>query len=269
MGFDVEVRWNGHNLGPALLKRARPVMAEGIGKGLELSGLHWDRAMQRRFRKARIGPNLPGSIGRRTGSLGRALGYRVIPSQALGDVSARLFAAGVPHALAQQFGAEIKPIKAKRLALPGPANLTSAGVARKSNVRAWFDEYGARGEIALVPSRRTPGNTVVLWRPRRKWIHDDTGKASRGQFAWDDGLVKRGRIKRYGQEHKWEHWWTFANKVTLPGPNTTGTPSRLGFYETWNAQRADRAKLIQHHVQQALTRAKLTAYVSADSVEIV
>jgi hypothetical protein len=260
VGVDIEVRWNGHNLGPALLKRARPVMAEGIGKGLNLSAEHWRNGVSKRFGKARIGPNLPGSIGNRSNALRLSLGFRVVPGAegGLDGMRAVVFSAGVPYARAQQFGAVIKPVRAKRLALPGPANLTSAGVARKSNVRAWFEEFGASGQIALVPSKRTPGNTVVLWRPSN----------SSRRFAWDDGLVKRARVKAV-KPAPWQHWWTFASSVTLPGPKSTGGPSRLGFYETWNAQRADRAKLIQHHVQQALNRAKLTAYVSADSVEIV
>lgn len=241
MGGNIEVRWNGAKLGEALLRRARPVMAQGLGKGLEQATAHWDRAMQQRFRGYRsVGPHLPGSgIGNRSKRLRLSLGRRVVPGAdgGLEGLRAVMFSAGVPYARAQQFGAVIKPKSAKRLAIPGPANLTPAGVTRKSNARAWFEEAKKSGELALVPSRRTPGNTVVLWRKTAK--------------------------------SKWQHWWTLVKQVTLPGPKSTGGPSRLGFYETWAAQRSDRVKLIQHHVQQSLNRAKLTAYVSADSVEIV
>lgn len=259
MGFDIEVRWNGHNLGPALLKRARPVMAQGIGVGLDRSAQHWRNGVWARFGRVKIGPARADAIGNRSNALRNSLGFRVVSGQdgGLEGLRAVMFSAGVPYARAQQFGAVIRPKRAKRLAIPGPANLTAALDTRKSDVRAWFDEFGRTGEIALVPSRRTPGNTVVLWRPSNR------------RFEWDDGLVGRKRLKVKRKPAAWQHWWTLTKQVTLPGPKSTGGPSRLGFYETWRAQRADRAALVRHNVQQALNRAKLTAYVSADSVEIV
>jgi len=237
MGDQIEVAWDGEQLGQALLERVRPIMGQGLAKGLNQAALLWDAAMQKHIRKRTFGPQIQGTIGNRSGNLKKSLKFRVISSQKLEENRLVLFVAGARYARAQQYGATITPRNARRLAIPGPENLTGAGLTKTRSARAWFDEFKKTGQIALIRSRRTPGNTVVLWR----------------------------RTKRSA----WEHWWTLASKVTLPGPTTDGSPSRLQFFETYERQAKDRAAILQHTVTQALRASKIEGVLEGRSVRIL
>lgn len=230
------VTWDGQQLAGALLRKARPVLAQGVGIGFEKSAQYWDSAMQKRMGRGKGGI---GQLGRRTGRLGRSLGWRVKRGQRLDKVRLALFTAGVPYARAQQFGATITPRRAPALTIPGPANLTAAGVPRQPHFGTWmaFAERKEGAQVAIVPSRRTPGNRVVLYRPRK-------GSA-------------------------WKHYWTLAQRVVLPGPKTTGEESRLGFYETWAEQQSDRVEIIRAATQKVLNKAGLGREIKATSMRIV
>lgn len=240
MAADVTVVWNGSKLDDALLNVVRPAMADGLSRGLDRSARLWDRAMQQRMR--RKGGNStfgspPGTIGRRTGSLARSLNFRVQRGfdKKLSSVRLVLFTAGVPYARVQEYGAVIRPRRAKHLTIPGKANLTAAGVARKGSARSWFREFERTGDVAVVPSKTHRGTLVVLWRKTRR--------------------------------SKWQHWWTLVKQVTIKGPKTTGDKSRLGFRDTWDSQQDERAALIQREVQAAINGLKRG--IAVPKVEIV
>lgn len=216
---DISVEWFGDQLNTALAS-VRPALARGAGSGLKESGGRWDHAMQRRFKGGynRFGQP-PGTIASRTKRLRSGLAFRVTESDELDKVGISLLATGVPYARAQEYGAVIKPVKARVLTLPGQANLTPAGVTRKPSAREWFREYEGKGQIAII---KTPGgaSTVVLFRKTKR--------------------------------SKWEHWWTFVKKATIKGPKTTGDKSRLGFRDTWDEQRETRTEVMRKHVQKAV-----------------
>lgn len=238
MAYDARAQLVGQKIERALVDGVRASLAEGIGRGMKLSAEHWHGAMQRRFRRRPIGPTLPGSIHRRTGLLARSLGYRIQtgPSRRLADLRALLFVAGARYGRAQQYGAIIRPRRSKYLAIPGRANLTAAGVTRKSSARNWWREFEKAGEIIVVPSKTNPANRVVLWRKTKR--------------------------------SKWQHWWTLVKEATIPGPESTGSPSNLAFYETWNAQADDRVKLIRSEAQRSLNRAGLAVVVDVGKVKV-
>lgn len=242
MAADITVVWNGSKLDEALLKIVRPAMAAGLSKGLDRSARLWDRAMQQRFRRKGGSSTFntpPGTIGRRTGTLARSLNFRVQRGfdKKLSSVRLVLFTAGVRYARTQEYGAVIRPRRAKHLTIPGPANLTAAGVARKPSARAWFREFESKGDVAVVPSKKHRGTLVVLWRKTRR--------------------------------SKWQLWWTLVKQVTIKGPKTTGHKSRLGFRDTWDSQQRERAALIQRDVQKSLNGIKRGVGVALPKIEIV
>jgi len=136
----------------------------------------------------------------RTGQLRRSVTSKVTGG-GIDELKLSAASRGHPGALVQEHGARITPKRSKFLTIPGPDVMTAAGVARTS-FRSWMDQN--RGNIAFVKSKRTPGNLVVI------------------------GLTPRSRKFRK------KIAWVLSKGVTIPGPDTTGTPSNFGFMDTWD-----------------------------------
>lgn len=136
-------------------------------------------------------------LNTRSGQLRRSLRNRVTGSS-LSGMTLRLTSSGARHARIQERGGTITPSKARNLAIPLKAAKTPAGVARYTARRA-FEKF--RGKIWVGKSKR--GN-LLIFRKRGK-----TARSIRPLFV----LKKR---------------------VKLPGPDSDGSRSRLGFVDTWN-----------------------------------
>ena len=151
------------------------------------------------------GGNSPeGPLQNRSGTLRRSIFGRV-SGRRLNDLKATLFGGGRGasplYALAQEKGAVIRPVRASRLAIPIGENLTRAGNPRFPSAADFFRQFGSEGskQVFLVPSKRTPGNTVVMLR---------TGKDSAAPF------------------------FVLTDQVTIPGPESDGSKGRLQFVLT-------------------------------------
>lgn len=148
-----------------------------------------------------------GSITSRSGRLAGSLSYR-LGGSTIRDYELRMVSAGVPYAKTQEFGGVIRA-KKKFLTIPLASMKTAAGVAR-AGFREWLTQAKATGKVRWIPK----GNGfLIAWGPK-------DGKSS-------------------------DLYWKLQPFVTLPGPITTGSPSRLGFFDTWKAGEAKRASLFR------------------------
>ena len=191
------------NLEFTLKRRGRVVRPEDLFRGLDRSfGKHLFKNLRQSF--IRDGNEFTGELVStapvRTGQLRRSVKSKVTGTR-MDGLALRVASDGHPGALVQEHGARITPKRSKFLTIPGPDVMTAAGVAR-TNFRSWMDQN--RGRVAVVNSKRTPGNKVVF------------------------GLTPKSRKFRR------KIAWVLSKGVTIPGPDTTGTKSNFGFMDTWD-----------------------------------
>lgn len=177
------------------------------------AGAEHDRAMQARLRGG-------GTLKRRTGGLARAVGWRVDGDQ-VDNLTLTVYVAGRKDAKAHEYGARIRPVRSKYLTIPGPDNLTAAGVAREPSMRAFIERTKGFGTLRIFPSLRKQGTLLAVFFPNALQRKLATGA--------DLKRVNRGRKSNVGGQLM----WILKKQVTLPGPSTTGAASRLGFHDTW------------------------------------
>ena len=194
----------------ALPKETFALLKEAFQK----DGTEWDGAMQDRMRS---GQHLVVRSGRTRGSL-----FNGVQGRSLATLKFRAFSMGIPHALALERGAVIRPRTAKMLAIPGKDNLSPDGIRTHSSARDFIERHKKTVSFVRV---KGSDRVLVVWRPRGE---NRKKKKERGKIMFV--LVK---------------------KVIIPGPDTTGTVSKLGFFDTWDSLRTSR---VARHAE-ALTKA--------------
>lgn len=182
-------------------------------------GVNWEKGVQSRFEG--------GGLNSRTGALKRSMRSNVVGSN-LDSLTLRMESIGdLAHAKSQEFGGVIRPKNSKYLTIPTSFNKTAAGVT---------DFPSARALIAAHPDdtffRRTgKGRLFLFWKdPSKKAVVSRTRKFSDIRAG---GVAKGAAVPMF----------QLVKSVDLPGPRSVKhkRASRLGFYDTWNAQKTSRA----------------------------
>lgn len=214
---------------------------DGWGR-FKKSPKRFERALQRNFKKAFAdhGREFVGAmvltpgLRKRTSQLARSFGHKVSGSN-IDELRLSAFSAGAIHARAQEHGAVITPKRSKWLTIPGPDNKTGAGVARM-DARAWFAKH-AGSVIPQAQTRTASSRSTARSRGpkrRRNYVMFRRRKGP-GWVVWRLTPKTRKPVSKGPA-------WILVDRVVLPGPKTTGSKSRLGFFDTWNSQRRDRLK---------------------------
>lgn len=217
------------------LERAPGAVFKALKSAMRADGQEWERALigrmvgSRSFSR-RAGLSLADRLGTRSGNLKRGINSTVEGSGP--DVEMRAFIAGVPYAEAQEKGERILPKRGKYLTIPIDDNLTATGVARFPSARAldWYKK-GSRGAQGFRKGQGT-GKAFVL---RTK----------------SGGLY----IVRDAPGGNLEFLFKLVREAVLPGPETTGTKSRLGFFDTWAELVESRHARHAEAVERALAEA--------------
>lgn len=172
-----------------------------------------------------VGARLRGDpLHSRTGRLTGSLNHKVSGSS-IGDLRLECRSQGPIYARAQEYGAEIKPVNAKHLAIPTGANITSAGVARYPTVGSLIGEFG-RSRVFFRPR---PGKNALVM------LRDASSGGAAGSRA-----QKLNKLHK-NTPGKAALMFVLVDKVTLPGPKTTGAKSRLGFFDEFKKLNAGRS----------------------------
>lgn len=181
-------------------------------------GSNWQKGVQARLEG--------GDLKSRTGALKRSIQQRVTGGS-LDELTLRMESAGnLAYARAQEFGGVIRPKTSKYLTIPTSFNKKASGAA---------DFTSARALISAHPNdtffRRTDkGRLFLFWNdPTKKEVVSRTRKFSDLRA----GSVAKGAAVPMFQ---------LVKSVDLPGPRSVKNrrASRLGFYDTWNAQKTAR-----------------------------
>ncbi len=183
-------------------------------KAFRTGGIDWERSMKKRFLGfSAVGPTR--GLRNRSGNLRRTLQYRVLPAGGGATPLSRLklvMQVGdnrAPYALAQEYGAVITPKKARALTVPMPDSLTPSGVIKGSAIlRRTGDGYETDYGPTFIykPSGAGGGAYIAVRNP-------------------DGGLRLLYVLKK---------------RVVIPGPKTTGIPSRLGGVSTAESMISDK-----------------------------
>jgi len=195
------------------IKIMRDRLVKNTETFLRRAGAQWQGAMTRRFGRDR-------DMTSRSGKLVGSLNY-AFSGFTLGDMQLKCYSAGVPYALSHEFGARIRPVKAKWLTIPGPDNLTAAGVPREPSMRAFMERIKPFGRLRIFPSHRKQGTLLAVFYPNAVQRAIATG-ADRRRLRKAEKSNVRGQLM-----------WILKKQVTIPGPKTTGASSSLRFFETW------------------------------------
>jgi len=211
------------------LKRYPRLLAAEMRRALEISGQSWHRSMVKRTGQRAVAfprKKLVNRLSRRSGMLTRSLRVEMGPNQGT-QVSMALTSRGTAYAATQEFGATITPKKAKRLWIPLEANMTPTGRTRKSP-RALMQK---KHELAFIGNSK--GGITVFWNKGQHW-------------NLPASMRKLGVPMYY-----------LAKKVTIPGPKSTGSRSRFGFFDTWNNRLA--ADKRRREFERAIYKSAMTA----------
>lgn len=188
--------------------------AKEVRKALRNVGIKWTQRVTDRFGK-------PGGLKSRTGTLVGTIGHKVHGST-LKDLSLAFRAGGsrAPYARAQEHGAKIRPRKSNGfLTVPMPDALTAGG-----------DLSGK----AMI--RRVGGDFVTDYGPTFIFTSDDGRKYI---------VVQDGDELRF--------LYSLRKSVTIPGPESDGTRSRLGATDTMKRGGA-MTKFVHKQMQEAARR---------------
>lgn len=170
-------------------------------------GDRWARGVQSRFES--------GGLKSRSGALKRSIKFAVAGST-LDDLRLRMSSEGdLVYAKVQEFGGVIRPKNGKFLTIPTSFNKTPGGSTRFPSARALISQNPKDTFFA----KSKAGNLLLWWNKPNKAVRKSAGQ---------DGAVPMFVLKE---------------SVELPGPlaPTKRRASRLGFYDTWNAQKAARS----------------------------
>lgn len=179
------------------LKESPDRVRDSMTRSFRRIGIKWEGSVKKGFTgySGQSGSRLQN----RSGNLRRSIQFRVGNPKRLDDLTLRMLAGGgaAPYAHSQEYGAVIKPKKRKYLTIPMPDALTPSGVVKGSALIR-----GSGGKFTTDMGRTfifksASGNLFVAVKP---------GSGS-------------GRLRLL---------YILKKSVTLPGPRTTGTPSRLG-----------------------------------------
>lgn len=188
--------------------RVFPVMK----REFERIGYQWENAVGKRF----TGQTGETSLHTRTGALARSLSHSVSGSS-LGNLQLRCVSQGPNYARAQNDGAVITPKSKRALTIPLDANKTPAGVPRFATVALLEAAY--------------PGRVFLLKRSGKKPLIALKGVTQTGG--------NKPRATK-GSGLSITPMFVLVPKVTLPGPKSTGGPSRLGFFDEFKKLAAGR-----------------------------
>jgi len=196
------------------------VLAKHMHIALNRSGERWHSSMIKRVsgRAAHAFPRrkLLNRLSVRTGMLRRSLKVEMGPVHGT-KVSMSLSSRGTSYAAAQEFGARIKPKTAKWLWIPLAANMTPTGRMRISP-RSLMSR--PKHELRFVVNSNGSTKTV-LW--------------NKGQ-----GFNVPGSMRKPGKA-----MFFLTKNVTIPGPKSTGSKSRFGFFDTWTDKRAAKKRRVE------------------------
>lgn len=213
-----------------LFRRYPNALHKRMRDALNQSGFAWRNVMIRRMRAPLPVPGEPNknsTLATRTGRLRGSLRVELHGGD-LGSLALTLASRGVPYAAVQEFGGTIKPRTRKWLTEPRKAALTPAGVLRKSAAQ-YFQE--------------DPKNVFIV-------------ELSGGLYIVKK---KRGKAAAGDAKDKFNILFRLRKKSTIPGPTTTGSPSRLGFFDTWEAGREQRRKVFDAAIRAATRDAEAQA----------
>lgn len=183
-------------------------------------GRDWKRAMEDRLASGTRGPN---GIHSRTGNLSKSFSSHVTGGS-IADLHLRCQSAGFNYARAQEYGAEITPKNAKHLTIPIVGNLKPSLDAKYPTVGSLINTFGRKRVFFLA---RAGKNTVVMLK--------DASLATTGKAGLQRRLNKNAKGSLTPM-------FVLVDKVTLPGPKTTGGKSRLGFFDEWAKLGQDRRR---------------------------
>lgn len=216
MTNDIQRQLNRHAAG---FKKYPGVLAREMHTVLDRSGNDWLATMTKRVSgKVALGRRSSSrKLGVRSGKLRNSLKQKMSPKGSL-KVSMELASRGTSYAAAQEFGAVITPKNAKWLWIPLKDNLTPTGRTRKTP-RMLMSQ--PKHTLRFVPNKR--GTLTVLYEPRSSQSGFNTPRKSRN---FD----------------KAKAMFFLTKKSVIPGPKTTGTKSRFGFFDTWNNKGAARKR---------------------------
>lgn len=148
------------------------------------------------------------NLHNRTGFLRNSVGFQVIDGA--NALSLRASSRGVIYARIQEMGGVIRPVNARFLTIPMPANRTAGGDIRYKSARAFIATHP--GETFFL---RTPdGELLLMWRKPTQAARRSIG-------------AKRGEAVAL---------WRLVTKVEIPGPAAPNKrrASRFGFFDSWH-----------------------------------
>lgn len=164
-------------------------------------GIDWEQRMVARF----AGATGTGTLRSRSGDLRRSLQKRV-NGTSLDDLRLRLTSDGISYARIQEFGGEVKPVRAQYLTIPVLGNVLPTGLARFPTAASLEREYGSR---------------TTFFRSRSGALFLGVRGVQSGR-AYDTGGTAAPRAKRGGLAA----FFVLKKGVRIP--------ARLGFHKTWN-----------------------------------
>lgn len=137
-------------------QRAPEAMAKSARTALRNAANTWQRkVVLDRFRPFSDNKNDTNTLQSRTSMLRKSLGHR-IEGETLSDLSLSVYSSGIKYARIQEYGGEVRPIKAKWLTIPLDAALGARGIPKRSGPRAYDDGFfftSKKGSLIFAVSK--------------------------------------------------------------------------------------------------------------------
>lgn len=194
-------------LSRALTTAAPVLLVKHLHAAMVDAGSQWEVAMKRRFTGFATGVRKRDGLFNRSGSLRRSIRVVTTKGKTVSELNQAMNVGGAEasYARAQEFGAVVKPRLKRFLTVPLPAALTPSGVLR-GGARLYRKGKGYATDMGPTFIRRGPSGQPIIF--------------------LDRGQTKGGRAR------KPVPLYVLKRQVTIPGPTTTGGPSRLGAIDT-------------------------------------
>ena len=221
----------------ALSRALSAVAPRALAKHMHLAmvdlGSQWEVALKRRFSGYATGWRRRAGLFNRSGALRRSIRTATPRVPEVGKLQQVMNVGGAeaPYARVQEFGGVIKPRRRKFLTVPLPAALTASGQL-KAAARIRPSMGGFRTDMGPTFIKRGPSGQAIIY-------------ANRGQT-------------KGGKDRKPIALYVLKRHVWIPGPRSTGAPSRLGAIKAAQLT-PHRMKFFEYRLRRALADVASTA----------